>query len=462
MKRAFLFLLMIIQLLLTTVLNNAYAESKKKIYINNLTPEKGVEKDLAVAARDQITLAIFEHFGKYYQIVTDDDIKVMYEKAASMMAAGSDSESTVIQVANTISADEIIYGTICRDGNNLRFTLHNLKYDNDSKSASKKSFVNHCFSESKMEWYCEELGKKLIKPDYQIETDKAVAKVMTKFEVEDVKFQSFQGSNISRIKFESNDEATTRIVEDLQKVVEKGDKYFQNEEFDNALEEYRKIITVIGTKLRKETKGKIKSFTDGVLERVAAVHGRNTQSKIEKTDNWLKSQDTLTIDILKQGKKEYQDIRDSLTALPSHEKLKMDPVFNAIDERLAAIYISWISVVEKKGDAFFKDFQFKKAVQHYGGVVDVLDKCGINNPNMSEARERMDSKKKITLETGASWLENKVLSYCNASEYLNMRKQKDRAADYLEKAKTLIMENKEFANARTVEAYKETARIVLK
>lgn len=462
MKRYFMILLMILQLIPIANSNIAFAESRKKLYINNFNPGKDVSKEFAAAVRDQITLSIFEHYGQHYQIVTDDDIKVMYEKAELMMAAGSDSESTAAQVANALNADEIIYGTVSKDGNNLRFTIQNLKYDSGTKSACKKSFVNHSFTESKMEWYCREAGKKLVDPDYEIDPKKAVSRITAKFEVEDVKFQAFQGVNISKIEFESNDEISTRIVEDLKTVVEKGDKFYKDQKYDEALEEYRKTVTVIGRKLRKETQAKIKPFTEGVLERIAAVHGKNTEYKIDKTDKWLKSQDPLTVEVLKQGKKEYEDILNPLQGLPSHEKIKMDTIFKAIEERIAAIYISWVSVIEKKGDALFRDYQFKKAVQHYGGVVNVIDKSEVKNQSMSDARNRMEEKKKITLETGTSWLENKVLSYCNASEYLNMRKRKEKAREYLERAKALIQDNKEFANERMVSAYKDTARIVLR
>ena len=79
---------------------NIYSEIKKKLFINNITPQEGVSKDFAVKVRDEITLAIFENFSSQYQIVTDDDISVMYEKTLLMMAAGSDSQSAVVQVAN--------------------------------------------------------------------------------------------------------------------------------------------------------------------------------------------------------------------------------------------------------------------------------------------------------------------------------------------------------------------------
>ena len=83
------------------------AAKKKKVYVNVITAKEGISKSLAKNIHDHITLSIFENFSNKYQIITDDDIKVMYQKAELMMAAGVESENTVVQIANAINADEM-------------------------------------------------------------------------------------------------------------------------------------------------------------------------------------------------------------------------------------------------------------------------------------------------------------------------------------------------------------------
>lgn len=439
-----------------------YSETKKKLFVNNITKKEGVRKEIPVKARDYITLSIFENFGESYQIITDDDIQVMYKQAEIMMASGVESENAVIQVANAINADEIIYGNIIKEGEMLRFTVHNLQRDNTSNDIGKKSFINLVFFESQMEWYCREIAKKLIKPDYGIDKSKAQSKIIAKFEVDDLKFEEYKGVSIRKITFESHDEITNKIVDDLMIIVEKGDKYFEEKDYDDALEEYRETIRLIGRKLRKETQNKIEPFVESVLERIAAVHTRDSEKQINVIDNWLKSQNPITMEALKTGKKNYEKLARSLLKVPSHEKIKMKPILYTIEDRLTSVNLSRVSIVEEKADLLYADYQFKKALAYYRAGSQYLNKCGVKNNKISDACERLNHKSKIARETGASWLENKVISYCNAAEYLNLKDETYKAKKYLSKAKRLIQSNEEFANKQMVNAYKETARIILR
>ena len=85
--------------------------NKLKLFINNLEAGEGISEVIANKTRDYFSLTIFENFNKVYQVVTDDDIKIMYKKAEDLQAAGCDDQACVLQIADAINADEIIYGT---------------------------------------------------------------------------------------------------------------------------------------------------------------------------------------------------------------------------------------------------------------------------------------------------------------------------------------------------------------
>lgn len=437
------------------------AAKKKKVYVNVITAKEGISKSLAKNIHDHITLSIFENFSNNYQIITDDDIKVMYQKAELMMAAGVESENTVVQIANAINADEIIYGDVIREeGRKMRLSIQNLIRDAETQTVSKKSYVNLSFFESKLEWYCREIAKKLVKPSYNINERKAESKIVAKFEVEDIRIKEFESLNIKKIKFESDDEISTRIVQDLEKIVNEGDRYYKKKKYNAALKKYRQTINIIGKKLRKETQNNIAPFTISVLDRIAAVHSMDCKDAIEKIDKWLKSQESLDVKKLKKGKEQYEKIVRHFAKLPSHEKKAMSAIYQSIEDRLTEIYVSWISLYERRADIAYGEYEFKKALRYYDESRKVIDKSGVRNEKMTEIRKRIARKSKITVGTGGSWLENKVVSYCNAAEYLNMRNKKRRAKKYLAKARKLIEANKRFANKRMVTAYKETARII--
>ncbi len=437
-----------------------YADTKKKLFVNNITPESGVSKKLAVKIRDQLTLSIFENFSDRYQIVTDEDISVMYEKASKMMATGSESESAVKQVANAINADEIIYGRISMDGGKLRFSVQNLERKSSDNSVRKKSFVNLSFFEGALEWYCREIAKKLVNPGYRIDTSRAISKIIPKFEVGDIGIKSFSGTKIRKIRFEGKDEITSKILKELKPIVKEGDEYYKEEDYDDALDEYRKVLRIIGKKLRKGTQKKIEPFIKSIINRIAAVHSMDVQKDIKKVDNYIKSKKPLTIDILKTGKRNYEKIARPLLKLPAHEKEGLSKVLGAIEDRLTSIFLSWISIYEEQADALYSNYQFKKALKTYKGAIDVIDNATVKNKKMSSVKSRISKKRDITVATGGSYLENLVVSYCNAAEYLNMKGDRWDARKYLKKTKTIITRNKEFANQRMADIYKDTARLL--
>ncbi len=318
MKRIPTLIILSIFLVIVNADRSSAATKKKKLFINDLTAGSGVSKRLTKKARDYMSLAVFENFKNRYQLVTDDDIKVMYKKASAVMAAGCDAQACVTQIADAINADEIIYGALERDGGKLRIAMQNLLRDKETLSVSKKSIVNMKFYESQLEWFCKEIAKKLVNSDYSIDPDKAPAVVSGRFEVGKIDIKEVKGLDIGIMKFTSSDETASKMLALLKNYVEKGDVLYKGKEYVDAREQYRTVVSKIN-KLREESRQKISQFSDSVFERISATYSAEFKNDIENVDDWLRSEGDLDEDILRDGEQRYKQILDRFNKIPRRE-----------------------------------------------------------------------------------------------------------------------------------------------
>ncbi len=121
--------------------------------------------------------------------------------------------------------------------------------------------------------------------------------------------------------------------------------------------------------------------------------------------------------------------------------------------------MSIASIYEKDGDAYYSDYKFRDAMKNYekGKAVTGLMS---GSDKLNEKRGKLDEKRRVALKTGASWLENRVRSYCDQAEYLNLDDKPGDAKAILKKAGWVIAAHDEFLNKRTKKVYDSACRAV--
>lgn len=437
------------------------AEAKKlKLYINDIKPESGISKVLASKTKDYFSLAIFENFNKEYQVVTDDDIKIMYKKAADLQASGRDDQTCMLQIADAINADEIIYGTMRREGGKVRLTAQNLQRNRETLEIGKKSIVNIIFYESQLEWFSKEITKKLINPTYNIDSSKAPLMISDKFRIDKIDLISVKGVDISIMKFKAEDESVSRIIDYLKEIIEKGDIHFKNKNFSKSRKKYREVLAKINTKILESKRKRIRPFIESVRNRITSIYINDFKEKIDKVDIWLKAKELMDEEISKKGLEKYRRILTSLKKIPAREREKLGEIQKTLESRLTSVYLGWILIIEKEGDSFYSDYKFKSAIEMYDKGIKKIAFSGLSNEKLTEKKNKLLDKKRIGMQTGGSWLENKVRSYRDQAEYFNIRDNKNDAKKALERAGWIIGANSLFLNSKIRSLYDEYSKLI--
>ena len=244
--------------------STAGSSNSKKLYIHSIQAD-GVSQKLSNRIREGVYLSILNTYGSRYHIVDDEAIKVMYSQAEKILASGCSDESCIIQIAEGINADEIIYGSATRINNKIQLVMKNL-YRRDVNLGTK-SMVRISFLESQLDHYAEEIGKKLVNPKYRINRNAPA----TGDNLTAIREEKVGNLDIAVLKFTTNDDVINQMLEYLKGEVKKGDAYFEAGNYKLALTQYAIVKERIDTKLVKSQQRKMRKFTAGIVDRMVST-----------------------------------------------------------------------------------------------------------------------------------------------------------------------------------------------
>jgi hypothetical protein len=258
-KMLFVFVLIISMMIFSHTGDAKKTKKAKKLYISTIKVE-GLPKAMADRVREDLKLTIFEKYGDKYQILDDEAIKVMYKQASEILASGCTDESCMMQIADGINADELIFGSIRKKGSKLQLFLTNLERNQKTLALKPKSMVKLTFFESQFDHFVPEAGKKLMNKRYRI-NKKAKVVFNDLVNIKAIKIKKVKGFGIAVMKFKSNDETITMILDYLKDFVKRGDIEFKNENYPSARESYGIVLTKIKTKLTPKWQRKMKNLS---------------------------------------------------------------------------------------------------------------------------------------------------------------------------------------------------------
>src|SRR5208337_2173786 len=95
---------------------------KKKLYISTIKA-KGVNLQCAERIKNGIRLGIFENLDARYQVFDDDAVNVMHKQAEVIIESECNDESCMTQIADSINADEIVYGEVSLKGVKIEINI---------------------------------------------------------------------------------------------------------------------------------------------------------------------------------------------------------------------------------------------------------------------------------------------------------------------------------------------------
>ncbi len=408
----------------------------KKLYISSISAD-GVSATLAKKARERLEFSLYEHFGKEYRVLTDEDVKVMFKKAEEIMATGCSAESCQQQMADAVDADEIIYGELSGDGAALKLSARTLLRDRKTLSVTKKSMVMLGFAEKDLDHYCGEAARKLVNPAYVVQKPPKAA-FEEGISLSAVKVEAVKGLDIGVMRFTADDETIQTMLGYLKNLVQEGDDAFGNKKYDDALGKYAAVLERVRTKLTAERQAKMADFKAGVVKRCDTAYAMKYKGMIETLDAEFTKGGSADEKALLDLRGRYGKMEADAKAVPGELKGEgMAEISSTLLKRHDNITAALAALREKKGDALYGEYGFVAALAEYNVAAGFA--AGVREGAMKgELAVRYADKRKAVWETGRNYLLSRVRAFVARAEYFNLQEKDSDAKKALKEARKLL------------------------
>jgi len=429
----------------------------KKLYIASIKATD-VPVSFANRVRSNLMLSIFENYGDKYRILDDEAIRVMYAQTAVIMASGGcNDDSCIMQIADGINADEIVYGDVSRVGTKIEINIKCL--ERKATTVSTKSIVKIAFYESQLDYAAIEAAKKIIDPDYKIDLTEN-PELQERIKLGGIEIKPVKNLDISVISFKPEDETAAKIIDYMKSFVLEGDNLYNKQDYRKARNKYFEILEKVETKLSLEKQDMIKDYVEGINKRINSSYIMEFKPEIEKIDTWIKEIKDPNIDNFEDGLKKYTKIESDVNKISDKYFASREQLLAAIRDRKDSLYIAISEGLEKKGDIVYRDYQFSDAINWYKKAENKI-KMVQNDSKKNYEFQRINKKIKTTQDTGRSYLLNRVKSLVDQAEFYNFQDKNRDAKKIMEEARNLIKGPQwVFVSESTLNAYNKTARVL--
>ena len=277
MKKKFL-LLLLACLFLQGML---FAEAeKKKLYVSKITATKDVSDAIQKSVGNKVKMAILEKYAKSYYSVSDEDVLIMYKKAAELQKT-CDAETCLRQIAEAIDADEVIYGNLYTKGGLISLSLNNLQRDKKTLKMGSKSVVDESFPESQFDHFVKEIASKAMDPSYKINK---TPDFNMDIQITPVSFTKVEGVELSKINLKTDDSVLQKNLDFFQKKIQEADVLYGAGKYKDARLEYQSIVKRFEEKIPPTTREKMKDVIPSLNKRIANSVSMEYKLRIEKID----------------------------------------------------------------------------------------------------------------------------------------------------------------------------------
>jgi hypothetical protein len=277
MKKKFL-LLLLACLFLQGML---FAEAeKKKLYVSKITATKDVSDAIQKSVGNKVKMAILEKYARSYYIVSDEDVLIMYKKAAELQKT-CDAETCLRQIAEAIDADEVIYGNLYTKSGLISLSLNNLQRDKKTLKMGSKSVVDESFPESQFDHFVKEIASKAMDPSYKINK---TPDFNMDIQITPVSFTKVEGVELSKINLKADDSVVQKNLDFFQKKIQEADVLYGAGKYKDARLEYQSIVKRFEEKIPPSTREKMKDVIPSLQKRIANSVSMEYKLRIEKID----------------------------------------------------------------------------------------------------------------------------------------------------------------------------------
>jgi tetratricopeptide (TPR) repeat protein len=398
----------------------------KKIVLKNLEQKD----DTAAAITEKINSALksklIEVKGDKFQILDSDDIRSMpgKEKFADLKGNSPDVANEILAA---MSADEVIAGSVAREGDRVRLIVSVY-----AKGGSLKTSINELFTDTEVldDYYLGEIVKKMSNPKYVVKRiDISGAKEISSLK----KFQPGAGvsEKISVIDFKSTDDTIAKLVNILQKDLDDGDAQYKNGDYENAISTYSAIVKKISEKLTKEKQKLMKNYTESISSRISssyAMHLKGTLDGIDASIEKVKTDPAVPTDSVLA---DIKAINDLYGGMPDEFRKKFSQFKDVITNRRDVVIAVEIQRMESAANELYRQMDFESAIRKYEAAKVQLKKVS-DGALAGKISQRLSKKIDTTNASGKNYLTNRTKLLLDEIEELNLQ---DKSVEAREKLK---------------------------
>ncbi|MDD5065546.1 MAG: formylglycine-generating enzyme family protein [bacterium] len=443
-------------LLLIFFLIPGIAQAKPaRLFIKTFEAKQGVSASLAEEFHDKLVLYFFQETAGKYRVISETDIKVMYQQAEQMMSNNCDETQCLTQIASILDADLIVYGKLEERQGKLRVFSQALKRDRTTKEPDKNSVVEAEFDRSGLGWYAREIVRKLIKPEYSMEAAVTAESVKDLSGLKKPPAEWGKPPGLQPLNVPADSAAMAMISDYAQSLVSEGDGYYTNKEYENASRKYRQALEAMETKVPRSKQEELAGFRSSVEGRIAASYGMYLKERMGEPEKSLRREK------YEEALYGYEKINDEFRRSGLSSREKPADIRTFIRERLDALCLLTAGQAVQKAVFFYSQFKFSEALIKYSEAEQLLEKVSDKEePKYKKSAADLAAGKKQAEETAYSYFRNTVLSYFDRTDYYNSSGRKEKAAETLAQARNYILSSSWCNDTEAVKDYNERANIL--
>lgn len=420
---------------------------KKKVFISVITAS-GVPDDTVAKIRGGIKLVIFEDFKAQYYVLDDESFGKRNTQVASILERSDNSEQAASVVGAAANADEVISGSVSRNGGNLEIKLFSV--ERRDRGYARKSDVSLSFEEGRLEYAVKEAARRTVDPEYEID----MARVTGYRDLKSTRkgIQAAGEPDASLLQFRTDDEAAARIIDYTRSLVTEADAYYKEGKYAKARGIYMDIIERVRTTLGPDKQEKIKTYMEGIFRRVDSTYIMEYRPAIEKVDKWVDELDEPDDADYNKALKKYDSLAGELAAIKDDFSRSRSLLLDAVNTRRAGI-------CETCGDMNYRAYKFPEAMAWYEkgrGFAGSLNDGALK----TEYTDQLNYKVKVTTGTGRAYLVNTVRGHVDQAEFFNFQRETSDAKDEMEKARKLLANMKQFESWPAYKTFNDYAEVM--
>ncbi|MCB1192844.1 MAG: formylglycine-generating enzyme family protein [Leptospiraceae bacterium] len=433
-------------------LHSQKAEKKKKIFISKIAFSKDIPPLVSGSIQSRLVLYLIERFGQSYSVTNEKEIKIMYKKAIKLLNQDCNSIECARPLAEAIDADEIIFGSLNVEGQELILNFKNLSRNRETHAIKTKSNVQKKFAIENYEHYVKEIVGKLMDPQYFVQNPKPNEGEESILPFEKLKeIKELQKIEIPTLE-------NQELFQNIKNFLQEGDDRFQKKSYLDAREKYLNALETLQMEIKKQELSKFQDFIKQTEDRISITYAMDTKLQIEAIDRKIPINTTkdLSINSLEGFLQEYQNINGSLPLISSKYNSRLSEIQKEVQNRMDTLSIVLAEKYKVVGENAYRQFKFEEeAIPSFEKSLSLLQKIYDKSRSAAKTKE-VEDLLAVAQRTCSNYVHNNVHSLLKITEYLNLQNQD--VTSEMQNAKATILKSK-YADAELVYSYNILARL---